>query len=119
MAVNTPKLRDFAIRYIHAPCLSIASGFRWTDTTQGFRGYSRRILLDPRVAPFRDVFKTYELLAYLSYRIPRLGYMCKEIPTARRYPDGEIPTKITSIRGNLKVLIILLVACMSFYNPRT
>lgn len=119
VAVNTPKLRDFAIRYIHAPCLSIASGFRWTDTTQGFRGYSRRILLDPRVAPFRDVFKTYELLAYLSYRIPRLGYMCKEIPTARRYPDGEIPTKITSIRGNLKVLIILLVACMSFYNPRT
>ncbi len=118
-AVNTPKSRDFAIRFIHAPCLSIASGFRWTDTTQGFRGYSRRMLLDPRVAPFRDVFMTYELLAYLSYRAPRLGYLCKEVPTTRRYPDGEVPTKITSIRGNLKVFIILLAACISFYNPKS
>ncbi|HQU09052.1 MAG TPA: glycosyltransferase family 2 protein, partial [Opitutales bacterium] len=61
VAVNTPKLRQFAIRWIHAPALSIASGFRWTDTTQGFRAYSRRILLDPKVAPFRSIFSSYEL----------------------------------------------------------
>lgn len=117
VAVNTPKSRDFAIRYIHAPCLSVASGFKWTDTTQGFRAYNRRMLLDPQIAPFRDVFMTYELLAYLSYRAPKLGYFCKELPTVRRYPDGEIPTKITSISGNFKVLIILLAACLSLFNP--
>src|SRR5690606_12255913 len=66
VAENTPKLRDFAIRSIHAPLLSLASGFHWTDTTQGFRAYSRKLLLDERIAPFRDVFMTYELLAYLS-----------------------------------------------------
>ena len=115
--VNTPKSRDFAIRYIHAPCLSVASGFKWTDTTQGFRAYSRQMLLDPQIAPFRDVFMTYELLAYLSYRAPKLGYFCKELPTVRRYPDGEIPTKITSVSGNFKVLIILLAACLSLFNP--
>lgn len=117
VAVNTPKSRDFAIRYIHAPCLSMASGFSWTDTTQGFRAYSRRMLLDPKVAPFRDVFATYELLAYLSYRAPKLGYVCKELATTRQYPIGEVPTKISSFRGNYSVLKILLMACAGSYNP--
>jgi len=116
-AENTPKLRDFAIRYIHAPILRLASGFQWTDTTQGFRAYSRKILLDPNVAPFRDVFNAYELLAYLSYRVPRLGYRCLEIPTIRRYPKGEVPTKITNLKGNALVLFTLFQACFGKYNP--
>lgn len=116
VAVNTPKARDFAIRYIHAPCLSFASGFKWTDTTQGFRAYSRRMLLDPKVAPFRDVFFTYELLAYLSYRTPKLGYKCKEIPTVRAYPTGEVPTKISLLKGNFNVLKTLLKTCMGKFN---
>lgn len=117
VAVNTPKSRDYAIRYIHAPCLSAASGFKWTDTTQGFRAYSRRMLLDPKIAPFRDAFSSYELLAYLSYRAPALGYLCIELPTGRRYPDGEVPTKISSVKGNLSVLMILIKTCLGFYNP--
>lgn len=116
VAANTPKLRDFAIRYIHAPCLSVASGLKWTDTTQGFRAYSRRMLLDPQIAPFRDVFTAYELLAYLSYRVPKLGYLCKELPTVRRYPVGEVPTKISGIKGNLVVLGTLFRACAGKYN---
>ena len=98
---NTPKLRDFAIRFIHAPCLSFASGFKWTDTTQGFRAYSKKILLDPKISVFRDIFNSYELLAYLSYRVPKLGYVCKEIATSRKYPTGKFPTKINGIKGNL------------------
>ena len=117
VAENTPASRDFAIRLIHAPLLSLSSGFHWTDTTQGFRAYSRRLLLDPKIAPFRDVFMTYELLAYLSYRAPKLGYRCLELPTARRYPKGEVPTKISSFKGNLSVLQILLRACRGAYNP--
>lgn len=115
-AENTPRLREFAIRCIHAPCLSLASGARWTDTTQGFRAYSRRMLLDPELAPFREVFGSYELLAYLSYRAPRLGYRCIELPTSRRYPAGEVPTKISSVRGNLSLLRILLDACRGKYD---
>lgn len=118
IAENTPASRDFAIRFIHAPMLGLFSGFRWTDTTQGFRAYSRRMLLDPRVAPFRDVFVNYELLAYLSCRVPRLGYRCLELPTTRRYPKGEVPTKISSIRGNLSVLVVLFRACFGAYDAR-
>lgn len=116
VAENTPTSRDFAIRFIHAPMLSCASGFKWTDTTQGFRAYSRKLLLDPKLAPFRDVFMTYELLAYLSYRAPKLGYRCVELPTVRRYPKGEVPTKISSVKGNLSVLCVLFKACFGFYN---
>ena len=118
MGENTPRLRELAIRWVHAPLLSLCAGFHWTDTTQGFRAYSRRLLLDPKVAPFRDIFSTYELLAYLSYRAPKLGYRCIELPTTRRYPaDGQVPTKISSIKGNLSVLAILINACRRQYNP--
>ena len=116
VAINTPKSRDFAIRYIHAPMLSFASGFKWTDTTQGFRAYSRALLLNTDLATFRDVFKGYELLAYMSYRAPKLGYTCVEIPTIRRYPEGEVPTKISGFRGNLSILSVLLRACIGMYN---
>lgn len=117
VAENTPRSRDLAIRLVHAPLLRLASGFPWTDTTQGFRAYSRAMLEDPRVGVFRDVFQTYELLAYLSYRVPRLGYRCQEVPTARRYPPGEVPTKISSFRGNLALMRILVAACLGRYNP--
>lgn len=116
VAENTPKSRDFAIRFIHAPMLSFFSGFHWTDTTQGFRAYSRKMLLDAKVALFRDVFMTYELLAYLSYRAPKLGYRCVELPTIRRYPQGEVPTKISIFKGNISVLVVLIRACFGIYN---
>jgi len=119
VAENTPASRDLAIRFIHAPLLSLSSGFKWTDTTQGFRAYSRRLLLDSRVAPFRDVFMTYELLAYLSFRAPKLGFHCVELPTVRRYPKGEVPTKISAFKGNLSVLEILFKACLGQFNPKS
>ena len=114
---NTPRIRDFAIRWVHAPLLSWASGFPWTDTTQGFRAYSRRMLVDPNVAPFRDIFVGYELLAYLSYRAPKLGYRCIELPTIRRYPEGLVPTKIGGLKGNVALLLVLLRSCLGAYNP--
>ncbi len=117
VAENTPTSRYVAIRLIHAPLLSLFSGFHWTDTTQGFRAYSRALLEDPRIAVFRDVFNGYELLAYLSYRAPRIGFRCVELPTARCYPKGEVPTKISSVSGNLQVMRVLLSTIAGHYNP--
>jgi glycosyltransferase involved in cell wall biosynthesis len=117
VAENTPLVRHIAIRWLHAPLLSLSSGFHWTDTTQGFRAYSRRLLLDPRVGVFRDVFMAYELLAYLSFIAPRLGYRCQELATTRRYPLGEVPTKISALRGNYAVFKVLVKACLGHYKP--
>jgi glycosyltransferase involved in cell wall biosynthesis len=116
--VNTPVLRHVGVRCVHAPLLSLAAGFRYTDTTNGFRAYSARLLVDPRVAPLRDVFQAYELHYYLAIRAARLGFRVVEIPVTRSYPEGErAPTKISPWRGNLRILRTLLVAASQRYNP--
>lgn len=117
-AENTPLIRNLAIKLIHAPMLSIASGFRWTDTTQGFRGYSIRLLTSRRLNIFRNVFRNYELLAYLSYAAPKYGFKCIESATSRVYPKGEIPTKISAIRGNLDLLKTLWSICQGHFDVR-
>ena len=117
-AINTPLSRMLAIKLIHVPLISFGARFPYTDTTNGYRGYSRRFLLDPRVQPFRDLFDTYELLAYMSVRGPRLGFKTKEIPVTRRYPaSGKTPTKIRGFKGNMKLIGILLNVVRGEYNP--
>ncbi len=117
-AINTPLSRFLAIKVIHAPLISFGARFPYTDTTNGYRAYSRRLLLDPRVQPFRDVFETYELLAYMSVRAPQLGFRVKETPVTRQYPPtGKTPTKIKGMRGNLKLISILVNAVRGKYNP--
>jgi len=117
-AINTPLARHLAVTLIHAPAVSIAAGRRYTDTTNGFRGYSRRLLLDERVAPFRAVFTGYELHYYLAIRAARLGFRVAEIPVTRAYPaDGRVPTKIRGLRGNLLVLDTLARACLGRFDP--
>lgn len=118
VAENTPLDRHVAGRFVHAPILSLAARQRFTDTTNGFRAYSARALLDPRVAPFRDVFGRYELLFYLTARIPRLSYAATEIPVARRYPRAEpAPTKIAGWRGRVAMLGELAAAALGRFNP--
>jgi dolichol-phosphate mannosyltransferase len=115
---NLPLSRWLGLKFIHAPLVSLASRFRYTDTTNGFRAYSRRLLEDPRVAVFRDVFAGYELHYYLAIRAARLGFRVCEVPVARRYPaHGPVPTKISPVRGNLRVLRCLLAACLGAYDP--
>ncbi|QWU15804.1 dolichol-phosphate mannosyltransferase [Paenibacillus sophorae] len=117
--INTPLSRKLAIKLIHAPVISLIAGFRYTDTTNGFRAHSRSFLLDPKVQPFRNIFSTYELLAYLSVRSSRLGYRVIEIPVTRAYPKGKIPTKISPLRGNMLLMKILFNLALKKYNPES
>ena len=94
----TPLLRIFAIRFIHAPILSFFSGFKWIDTTQGFRCYKNILFKDSNLDIFRNVFKKYELLAYLNYKVPLLNYRCVEIPTNRIYKKN-LGTQNSKIKG--------------------
>ncbi|RXH19841.1 glycosyltransferase family 2 protein [Bradyrhizobium guangzhouense] len=118
-AVNTPLDRKLAGRLIHAPVLSLCGRHWYTDTTNGFRAYSARYLLDPRVAPFRNVFTHYELLFYLTVRAGQLGYRVTELPVERRYPAGEkTPTKISGFAGRIQMLRQLFAAALGRFNPR-
>jgi len=115
---NTPLDRRLGAKLLHAPLISLAARFRYTDTTNGFRAFSARFLLDPAVQPFRDVFDTYNLHYYLSIRSARLGYRVKELPVTRVYPpSGPVPSKISGFSGKLSILKLLFMAAASRYDP--
>ena len=117
-AVNTPPSRWLAVRFIHAPLISLGAGQWFTDTTNAYRGYSRAYLTHPEVQPLRDVFAGYELLAYLSVRATQLGLRACEVPVERAYPKSEpAPTKIKGIKGNSNLLKILFLTLAGKYNP--
>lgn len=117
-AINTPLSRHLGVTFLHAPLISLSAGFRYTDTTNGFRAYSRQLLEHPGVLPFREVFSRYELHYYLAIRSARLGLRVKEIPVTRAYPKGEkAPTKISPLKGNLLVLKTLFKAAFRRYDP--
>lgn len=117
-AVNTPISRLLAVKLIHAPIISLTAHHHFTDTTNAYRAYSARYLQDERVQPLRDVFMTYELLAYLSVRATQLGMRACEIPVTRAYPaQGKVPTKISPLKGNSELLKILFRNALGAYNP--
>jgi hypothetical protein len=115
---NLPMSRWLGLKLIHVPAVRLAAGFPYTDTTNGFRAYSRRLLEDPDLLLFREVFAGYELHYYLAVRAPRLGMRVCEVPVERSYPDdAPAPTKITPLRGNLGVLRALTAVCLGRYDP--
>lgn len=117
-AINTPPDRAFAVKWIHAPLISLAAGRRYSDTTNGFRAFSIEVLSDPRMAVFRRVFERYSLLFYMTIQASRLGFASVEIPVERRYPAiGSVPTKISGLRGKFAVLTELLYAVSGRYTP--
>lgn len=117
-AENNPASRLLGIKLLHAPLISLAARFRYTDTTNGFRAYSRKLLVHPGVKPFRDIFSAYELHYYLAIRAGRLGMRITEVPVTRSYPPGEIPTKISKYRGNALILQTLFKACTHQFDPQ-
>jgi len=117
-AENTPMVRYIAVRLLHAPIISLTAGQWFTDTTNAYRAHSRSYLADKRVLPFRDIFQTYELLAYLSVRASQLGMKACEVPVSRIYPrTGKTPTKISPFKGNINLFTILVKNLFRRYNP--
>lgn len=118
-AINTPFIRTVSVKLIHAPIISLTAHQRFTDTTNAYRAYSARYLKDDRVQPLRDIFMTYELLAYLSVRATQIGMKACEIPVTRAYPStGKTPTKISFFKGNSELMKILLKNARGAYNPK-
>ncbi len=119
VAENTPLIRWIAVRFIHAPVISLTAGKWYTDTTNAFRAHSKKYLTHEDVKPFRDVFLTYELLAYLSVRANQLGLKTCEIPVKRAYPKGEkAPTKIKGFSANAQLMKILFQNFFRKFNAK-
>jgi dolichol-phosphate mannosyltransferase len=119
-AINTPLSREIGLHLIHAPLISLASRRRHTDTTNGFRAYSAKLLADDTIAVFRDIFATYELHYHLTIESSRdKKYKTAEVPVTRKYPaQGKTPTKISPIKGNAHVMGVLLKAVTGKYRKK-
>lgn len=114
---NTPLARYLAVNFLHAPMISLASGFRYTDTTNGFRAYSRRLLLDSEIDVFRPCFDRYQLHYHIAIEAVTRGYRVKELPVSRVYPaSGKTPTKIKGFGGLFAVLRQLFDVCIGRYR---
>lgn len=114
---NTPLSRLIGLKVLHVPLMRLASGFKYTDTTNGFRAYSSKLLSDSKVAIFRSIFDGYELHYYLAVKAAKLGFNGIEIPVTRKYPaTGKTPTKISPIRGNLQVIERLVNVVVGKYD---
>lgn len=113
---NTPLFRYLAVKLIHAPWISIMSGFHYTDTTSAYRGISSKILLDENINIFRNIFSGYELLFYMSVAVSKLGYKICEIPVSRIYhKNKKTPTKISFVE-NFNIIKILYNLNKGVYN---
>ena len=117
-AINTPLIRHLAVKFIHSPFISATAKHRFTDSTNAFRCYSKKYLTHPEVQPFRDIFVTYELLAYLSVRASQLDLKVDEVPVTRSYTKNEkTPTKISFFKGNSNLIKILFKNFKGDFNP--
>lgn len=117
--LNTPLSRLIAVRFIHSTLISFSSGFHWTDTTQGFRAYSRQLIEDPALSLFRPELWDYALLFHISNAAPSLGFRCREVPSERNYPRGTtIPTKISGFRAWVRLGKVLLLVIFGHYEAR-
>ena len=55
---------------------------------------------------------------YLTVRAKNIGMNVTEIPVKRIYPkSGDIPTKITGLRGMLQILKQTILSSIGYYNP--
>lgn len=117
-AINTPTSRLLGLKLLHVPLMRLASGFKFTDTTNGFRAYSKKLLTSENMAVFRDVFTSYEFHYYLAIQAAKQGFKCTEIPVTRTYPKGKIPTKISPIKGNLGVIKTLFKTCSGGFDVK-
>ena len=115
---NTPLPRLIGIRCIMAPLLWLGGGFWYTDSTNGFRGYSRRFLEHPRVEPLRACFTFFNLQYFLSLMAPKLGLKVIEIPVKRVYPDdGSVPTKVVGFGKNFDAFWEMVLTVAGKYDP--
>jgi dolichol-phosphate mannosyltransferase len=107
---RTPRHRKFLIRFVHAPFFSLLAGKAFTDTTNGYRGFSARYLNSAVLNLKQNLMQKYELPYYLSWLACRAGFRVIEIPVIRVYPKtGPIPTKIVGLSAHWQMLKPLLL----------
>jgi len=94
-----PFYRKVATR-LHPMLFSMVAGRRVSESTNGFRAVTRRVLEDPRIDLQQGWLDEYELEPYLYIKTIRLGYRTAEVPVTKIYPPKSLgQTKMKPITG--------------------
>jgi dolichol-phosphate mannosyltransferase len=95
-----PLYRVMGTRYLHPVLMSVFTGHKVTDSTNGFRGLNLAVLMDPRFKLDQDWLDRYELESYLLYQCLHLGYRVTEVPVTKIYPERAGGyTKVAPVTG--------------------
>lgn len=117
---NTPFLRYLGIRFVSSPYTSLIARIKITDSTNGFRGYSKRLIEHDQLELNQRYFPGYALVSFVPFFVGRNKLKFAEISVRRDYPaTGATPTKIVSPFQWLQIFLDLFRATFeTFRNHR-
>jgi len=118
-SINLPVFRKFVIKLIHIPIIKIASSFNYTDTTQGFRGYSRKLLINKDIDIFKKTSKRYQLLLRVTLLTYKSGLKIIEIPTTRTYTNSKLQTKFNSFSLILYLYDLIIISMFTVFKSKS
>lgn len=84
-----PLYRRIATR-MHPWFMSLATGHRFTDSTNGFRAIRLSLFDDARIDLDQDWLDAYELEPYILFKAARLGHRVTEVPVTKIYPPKKV-----------------------------
>jgi len=94
-----PLYRRVATR-VHPLLFSLVARKRVSESTNGFRAITKKVLVDPNIDLNQPWLNAYDLEPYLYLRVLRLGYPTAEVPVSKVYPPKHLgQTKIPPITG--------------------
>lgn len=111
--INTPILRELAIKFVASPIVSLGAKHWYSDPCNGYKAFSRKFILDPKMNWFSDFYQGYEYCYYPLVQAKHLGYKIIEIPVVRAYPKDSLPSKITSLSHHFNLLKLIFVLSFS------
>ena len=101
---DMPFYRKIATR-LHPFLMSILTGRKLTDTTNGFRAFRLSLFEDARINIDQSWLDQYELEPYLLFKVLKLGYKFTEAPVTKIYPSKKLGyTKMKPITGWWSIL---------------
>ncbi len=101
---DMPLYRKFATR-LHPVLLSLVTGRKVTDSTNGFRAFKLTLFKDRRINIDQEWLDKYELEPYLLFKVLKLGYKYREAAVTKIYPSRKLGfTKMKPITGWWSIL---------------
>jgi dolichol-phosphate mannosyltransferase len=86
---DMPLYRKFATR-LHPWLMSLFTGQRVTDSTNGFRAFKLSIVDDKRIDIDQAWLDAYELEPYILFKAIKLGYKFTEVFVTKVYPPRKL-----------------------------